>query len=495
MAPLQSESLIPLNSGAYAARGYIADAQVCENLYPEMNPQDAEPTVAVTHYPKPGARPLAVAPVPGAGRGVFALSNGALISVVGANVYSVSSKWVHTYLGSIAANTTPVSIKDNGTTAMLVDNSANGYTIAMSNNAFGPIVDPTGTFVGATRVDFVDTYMAFNIPGTNGWGVSNPNSITFNILQQANKDSQPDPIVTLAFNDRQAWLLGTRSSEIWFNAGSTPFPYQEWPNIFVPYGCAATYSLAQADVDLFWLSRNPQGQAIAVKTKGLSVEEISTMALNWEWANYTTVADCITSAYQHAGHTFVAFHFPSANKTWVYDLATRQWHRRYSINQNGVQNRDNATFYASVGPDGGFAATIVGQDWQTGQLYALDPTYFLDNATPIVCRRTFPHQVSDMQQMTMTSFIADFEPGEMPNVANLVAGSQYFLQMRVSKDGGNTWTNYRQKGLVTSGNYRKLFRWRNLGQARDWVFDLQWSYPGPSALQGAYIPGVIKHGA
>ena len=62
------------------------------------------------------------------------------------------------------------------------------------------------------ELDFADTFMAFNNPGTNAWIVSNPNSITFNALQTANKDSSPDPIVTLAFNLRQAWLIGTKGN-------------------------------------------------------------------------------------------------------------------------------------------------------------------------------------------------------------------------------------------------------------------------------------------
>jgi len=494
----QSETLIPLTSGAYQARGYVADALICENLFPEANPQDTNPPVAVTHYPREGERPWSAPPNAAPGRGLFALSNGNLIAVVGPSVYYVNPAGVWTLLGQIANLPTPVSIKDNGNTAILVDNTPNGYTIALSNNAFAPLVDGTGTFVGATRIAYSDTYFALNAPGTNQWYVSNPLQATFNILQVAAKATNPDPIETLAFNVRQAWLIGSTSSEVWFLAGSTPFPYQEWPNIFIPYGCAANYSLTQADVDLFWLSRNFQGQVIAVKTHGLNIERITTSALEYEWSNYPIVSDCIASSFQQAGHTFIVFHFPTANKSWGYDIQTKQWHRRISLNALGQQQRENATFYASVGgPVGnfaGYAKMVLGQDWQTGQIYSLDPTYFFDGvATPIICRRTFPHLISDMKEITHVSFVADFEAGEMPGVAE-VKGSQYKLQMRYSNDGGNTWSPYRQKGLVTSGNYRRLMRWRGLGMARDRVYELLWSYPGKSALQGAYVD-PIKHGA
>jgi len=400
---------------------------------------------------------------------------------------------------------------------MVVDGTAVGYQVTLSPLSFSQIADVTGTFNGSNVVSFSDTYMAFSTPGTNSWGVANPNSITFNAFQVANKDSKPDPIVTLKFNLRVAWLLGAQTSEVWFLAGSTPFPYQEWPNIFVPYGCAATYSLTRADDSLFWLSRNDQGQTIAVKTKGYAVEAISTRALEYEWSNYPTVADVIAGTFQQAGHIFVIFHFPSADKTWAYDLSTKQWHARVYRDNNGKRHREKVSFYASVGPQGGFPPTIVGQDWSTGQIYKLDPKVYDDNGQPIVQRRSFPHQVKDLQEITISQFIADFSAGTAIGLPSGVpAGSDFngdfnddfgpaqgsdfvpnrpALCMRFSKNGGKTFSNWRQKGLINSGEYRSMMRYRNLGMGRDWIFELMWVYPGPTALNGAYIPNPIVHGA
>jgi hypothetical protein len=60
--------------------------------------------------------------------------------------------------------------------------------------AFANIVDPTGLFIGATRTDYADTFVAFNAPGTNEWYITLGGQIAFNILNQANKTSSPDPI-------------------------------------------------------------------------------------------------------------------------------------------------------------------------------------------------------------------------------------------------------------------------------------------------------------
>lgn len=505
--PPRSQNLIPLNGGAYKARSAIGNIQICENLFPENNPEETDPDVAVTHYPKEGKRPLSQPPAPGLGRGVFSLSNGNLFGVVGSTVYYIDPNWQWTALGQIANLTTPVSIADNGVTAVLVDGSHAGYTITLVGNAFSQLVDPTGTFVGSVRTDFSDTFLGFVAPRTNEWYITLSDQVAFNALVQANKDSKPDPIQTFAFNLRQAWLLGTDSSEVWFLNGGTPFPYQEWPNILVPYGCAAPYSLVQADVDLFWISQNEQGQAVALKTNGLGVSQISTQALDYEWSTYATISDVIGGTFQQGGHAFVAFHFPTANKSWVYDLSTKQWHRRTTIDQNGKINRDNVAFYASVGASGGYPKTIVGQDWRTGQIYALDPKTYTDNGIPIVCRRTFPHILQDMQEITAVSFVADFETGGI--VGGGGGGSDFnkdfnndfgplfssqgdpALSMRASKNGGASFGNYRQKGLISAGHYRSMMRYRGLGMGRDWVFELMWSFAGPSALQGAYVESLM----
>lgn len=509
---LQSQNLIPLNSGAYQARSAIANAQVCENLFPEINPQEADPDVAVTHYPREGQRPLSAPPVQGVGRGIFTLSNGNLFGVAGNSVYYIDTNWQWQLLGQIGNVKTPVSMSDNRLTAVLVDGSPSGYTIDLGTNAFAPIVDPTGTFIGSVRVDFADTFLGFAAPGTNNWYTSLANQVAFNALIQASKDSKPDPIQTFAFNLRQGWLLGTESSEVWYLAGATPFPYQEWPNILVPYGCAAPYSLVQADVDLFWISQNPQGTAVALKSNGLGVSQISTQALDFEWSRYPVISDAIGGTFQQGGHAFIAFHFPTANKSWAYDLSTKQWHERFSRDQGGNKNRDNTAFYASVGPSGGYPKTLVAQDWKTGQIYALDPEYHTDNGAPIICRRTFPHILKDMHEITGASFVADFETGGIPNTGELSGTSNAWstgfsdgfgpslttqapqLSMRVSKNGGASYGNYRRKGLISAGHYRSMMRWRALGMGRDWVFDLTWSYPGKSALQGAYFD-PIEHAA
>ena len=165
---------LPLIQGAYTARSVIADAQRSVNLYAEANPKDS--LVPLTHYGAPGLTLLGAPPTPGLGRGLYWANSGVLFATVGNNVYSVSPSWQFTLLGTIETTTGITSMADNGTTAILVDGSVNGYQINLADNTFSPVSAATNApppssglvyaFYGADRVDIIDGFMVFNQPGT-----------------------------------------------------------------------------------------------------------------------------------------------------------------------------------------------------------------------------------------------------------------------------------------------------------------------------------------
>ena len=72
--------------------------------------------------------------------------------------------------------------------------------------------------------------------------------------------------------------------------------------------------------------------------------------------------------------------------------------------------------------------------------------------------------MADMKEITHVSFVADFATGQATGL------------------------------LGSSGFYRSMIRWRGLGMARDRIYELMWVYPGPCALQGAYLE-PIEHSA
>ena len=395
---------VPLTGGAYRARSVIASAQRQLNLYAEpMPPQQGEPEQA-TLYPTAGLRLLTTLPQ-GPIRGIRQASNGMVYAVAGSGVYSFAGGWSGSQIGTITAGrTTPVKMADNGLTLVIVDGSSNGWQVTLAGNVFSQISDPTGSFQGGTFADYLDTFLLFNVPGTPQFQSSQSLAVTFDPLYFANKESYSDLLAALVVIKREIWLIGQRTTEVWYNTGAADFPFQSMPGVFIDHGTIAPYSLAATDNAAFWVSQDRTGQGIVLQGAGYEAKRISTYAIEAEFARYPTLTDAIGMTYQYSGHSFYHLTFPTADKTWIFDInggpSELAW-----IDGNGTEHRHRAN---CAGLCNGVIA--VG-DWQNGNIYALDPAAYTDNGAPIKRLRRFPHILADGKRVFYRQFLADMETG------------------------------------------------------------------------------------
>jgi len=494
---------IPLLGGAYTSRSIIANCMRCINYYPEINPKNSP--VPVTFYQRPGLVPRAqAATASGTVRGLYRSSQGKSFACIGQEIYQIDANWNLISLGALnQVASTPVSFADNGVTMVIADNSSTGYAVNLATNAFSVIVDPTGTFTGATGWDTIDGFLIWNIPGTPIWGSTLDNVLTFNPLYTAAKNNYPDPLQRLICNRHQILLLGALKSEIWYNAGNPNFPFAELPGSYIEHGCIAPYSVATADINTYWLGQDLQGQGIVFRQRGYQTERISNHALELaigRMAKSSGISDCITYIYQQDGHVFVVFNFPAGDQTWVWDESIGDphngWHQRAWTDANGNLHRDRTNCCANI--NGGIA---VG-DWQNGTIYTLDLDTYTDTLTvggtpgPLSCIRTFPHITAgadrtsgqlvenDGKRLQINKFIADMEVGEAPLDA---AGNPATVNLRWSLDRGKTYGNDVLQSAGAPGEYLTSPLWQPLGIGRDIVIELAHSIAGSAALNGAWV--------
>jgi hypothetical protein len=481
---------IPLTGGPYQARNIIASAQQCINLYPESNPGDSQAPVPVTHYQRPGLRQLVTPPpLVAQVRGTYTTSTGDLYVVIATEVYFVDATLVFNVIGNIPDLPSKISMADNGLAIILVDGTATGYAIDLVARTFAPITDPN--FLGADRVDYIDTFFILNDPASRKFYISLSNvtyamltatNNAFNSLDVVAKTGAADPVVTVICVHREAWILGSKTSEVWYDAGTPDFALGAVPGAFIEHGCAAKYSVAKHDLSVFWLSQDKDGQGIVIKGTGYAVERISTHAIEALIQTYTTIKDAIGFCYQQFGHIFYILTFPTADVSWAYEVQTGQWHQLAWTDNNGVFHRHRANCYASA-----YGMNIVG-DWQNGAIYALDPSRFDDNGAPIVFLRDFPHIIADGRRITVKSFIADMQVG----TASLLNPPMVSLQTSI--DRGATFGNAVMQSMGAPGQYLTSVKWnRPSGQGRDIVFRLSWSNAMLTALNGAFVE-IEEHG-
>lgn len=464
----------PLTTGAYTSRSVVASAQRCVNLYGEKNPKDS--IFPFTYYPTPGLTLLATAvPTFGTGwRGLYTASNGTTYGICGSSVFAIASDWTLTLLGDIGSESGQVSMTDNSTYLMIVDGSSNGWTVKLADNTFAVMAD--SAFLGGNRVDYGDGFLVLNRPETQQWYVSLANEITFDATDFAAKSGFSDKLVGAIVSKRYVYLLGELTSEVWFNAGNAAFPYERLPGVFMQYGCAAVGSIAQMDGNVYWLAQSKEGVAFICRSEQFNAVQISTFALNNELATYPDLSDAIGFTYEIEGHFFYVLTFPTADKTWQYDLSTGEWNELVWIDGDGAYHRHRANCYASA-----YGKPIVG-DWQNGKLYLWDINAYTDAGSPITRLRSFMHGANDdSDRLRYREFIASMEVG------NGASHEEVPVFLRWSDTAGKSWGNAIRTSLGLEGEYLTSVQFQRLGMARDRVFELSWSAPTKTALLGAWV--------
>lgn len=334
-------SAFPFIGQAYADRASVVEAQECVNLFLEADPAGRNALLGT-----PGLKLFATI---GAGpvRGVWKLAKGDVIVVSGSEVYRVKRDATSTLLGTIGTSTGPVSISDNGQQCVIVDGSTSGVQIDLTAYALTPLVD--AAFYGADNVYFLDGRFIFNRPGTGQFYLSKLYSTTFDPLYFATAESSPDNLISHIVDHREIWLFGDLTTEIWAANGAPTFPYERLQGAAIETGCAAAHSVCRMDNTIVWLGRDEKGQGIVWQVQNYMPVRISTHSIEYAIGTYAkagTISDAQAYVYQQEGHTFYVLTFPAAQKTWVYDAASRTWHQRAWMDVTGVQQRHRSNCHA-----------------------------------------------------------------------------------------------------------------------------------------------------
>lgn len=456
-------------------------------------------------------------------RGLYQASNGNGYAMLGYSLYLVDSSYRLIFVGSTQSTTqgtgqTICSMIDNGTTLLLVDSSRavsgldGGWTINIwTNTQFTVMNDAAWT--GATRVDYLDTFVVWNeldVAGNNtrNFGSTLSNQITpLDATYVAGKTSYPDPILSIIVCKRQIILLGALKSEVWYNSGNSLFPFAELQGANIEHGCAAKYSVSSANDTVFWLSRDLQGQGFVLSHIGNQTKRVSNFALEYAirlmYQNGGTIADAVGYCFQVDGHSFYVLSFPSGNQTWVYDMSVGDpelaWSQRAWVDSNGSLNRDRGVVGANL-----YGRNCV-LDWEYGTLLEQSMTTYSDTVAnveyPILYLRTFPHLMSGTDPITGQPILCngkmvqhgrfqlDATMGTGPAGPNGGAPPKFNLVW--SDDRGASWGTPIALLAGENGKFGTRSDQRRLGQAMDRVYEVSWNFPGEVALNGAWVEGTV----
>ena len=503
---------VPFVGPSYEARSKNIDAERCINMYCEKTEvEDGKSKISLIscsgkkpwiQLPQAGVRGSWL--VPGENLGV----TDRLFAVASNTLYEIMQNGTVVTRGTLRTTSGFVGLSNNNQQLMITDGvyiyilcltqftytiqgitgivppagsvvstnaTQNTSTVVVPANTFTTVLpnttddqgNPNSPLAGSTCC-YMDSYLITHKNGTATFGISdNNNGLSWDGLDQAQKEGSPDQIVAVAMFHRNLVLFGQYTSEIWYDSGSTTFPFAPIQGVFMETGCAAPFSVCNIDNTIYWVGYDKKGWGMVFKLNGYLPQRISTHAIE-KMINETGSAPLINSyAYQEEGHSFIVINAPNLGTTLVYDAATQLWHERQSIDFSGNLNRDCVGFHSFA-----FGQHIL-FDYQTADVYIGSVDFYTDGAQPLRRIRVSPHMHKDLKYIFFRALQIDMETGVGLD-GNPAVGTNPQAILKYSNDGGYTFGNEIYRSLGAIGQKKTRVRYTNLGRARDrvWWFEV-----------------------
>jgi hypothetical protein len=450
--PLQP---VPLFGLGNFGKSRNVSSQKRTNLYAEIH-QDGEkgsltlyPTPGLTTFVNFGASPS---------RGIWKKDD-VLYVVNRATLWKVTNDGTMTNIGTLATSAGRVDITDNGTQIIIVD-GVNGYIYNTSTLAFAQITDPD--WPGANTVTFLNGYFVVQKPNTGQFYCSALyDGLSWNALDFATAESNPDNLVRVIADNGQIILLGPDTTEFWSDSGALDFPFARVGAAAIEWGLAARWSLCKFMDSIIFLRKNRLGAVQVCTLSGYNAQPVSNPEMDYIFSQYAAVSDASGFAYMISGHPFYQINFPTAGESWVYDGLSKEWHKAESSDSR--------------------QQSLV-TDYENGKLYRFEDGVLTDDGQTIA--REF---ISRHQSTGNYSFLSKLWLEMEAGVGTLTGqGSDPQLMMQYSKDGGHTWSNEVWVDIGEMGQYGTRAVFNRLGRGRDWLFKFRVTDPVKTVFIGAW---------
>jgi hypothetical protein len=394
--------------------------------------------------------------------------------------------------GALNTSDGPVQMSDNGTDLVIVDGQFGYVTDSTSLTPDVKLI--TNVHFHATdTITFQDGYFIGVDKGTGNFFLSDLYSTDWLPLNEANASGASDILIAAISVNRQLYLLGAKSTEIWWDSGqsgSTPFQRQD--GRFSQVGCAAPHSVAVVGETFMWLGSNAQGGGIVYSLENAMPTRVSTHAIEFAIQEFDSLSGATAYSYQQEGHYFYLLNIPGSPVTWVYDVANGQWHERESTHLGNSIRHIGQTHCLLNGQH------VVG-DYRNGNIYTYDLDVYTDNGQTVNRIRQTPHVSDSLNRIFYKLFEVDMQFGVgldnlSTNTDEPTPGSDPRIVLEISNDGGATWGNPIYASIGKIGRYKTRARWLRLGSSRDRVFRVIVSEPVRCTMLSAMLDVEVGEG-
>lgn len=294
---------------------------------------------------------------------------------------------------------------------------------------------------------------------------------------------QPDNTLALCSNGSRLYTFGDRSYQVFTYNDNVNNPFTSPDTAAKLIGIKAVNSLAQLGEYTLWLGSADLGNnGVYLNMGSVDSQRVSTVEIEREIAKLDYIKDAIAQIWQEEQHIFYAISFPTANRTFVYDLKEQTWHERCSLNRKNQQEAWRYGF-ATMGPDGnivfGTKGTIVTEDTEN---------YTEHDGNPLLRKRTGGVIYSNHSNFYIDAITVEMNNGQYPATGN----KDCYMSMRYTADGSD-WSDLEIVNIGRAGDYDYDCVFYNLGVAKHFSIELSTTDNIPFSLYGlTLVTGECK---
>lgn len=372
-------------------------------------------------------------------------------------VSGTSLYWVKPDGTSVSIGTIPgvgrVDMAHNqitGGNQVLIATGTGGYVYNTVTGTLAPIVNDS--YPGATCVRFLGQYLVQIEPQRRFFFHSDlADATAYSTLDQYEAEAQPDLLMCLEVSQGDLLVFGERTTEVWRNEVTENAAFQK-AGVTIERGIASQFASAVIDNSVIFLGDD----GVVYRLNGYSPTRISTFALEQAIA-HCDLRRAFAFSWEARGHKVFYLTFQDG-RTWGYDVASGEWHRRKSFGMD--RWRINALINT-----GSF---WLAGDMTSGNLYKLDWGFMGEGDYPLERERTFPVLFDSFRKVRINAVSLLVDTGNYPMLDNGTRGtvtstSGYTLTVAGTPHNGVLGAVYSPVTTYTASGGHAPYAWNASG--------------------------------
>jgi hypothetical protein len=282
-----------------------------------------------------------------------------------------------------------------------------------------------------TSIAFIDGYLLANNANNQFYSSDLNDFDAWTATNVWTADTNNDNIDYIKVSNRDIYLMGERSIEVWQSTGSALL-FERRVGAEVPDGIIAPYTVVDDSGILYYLNRD---------NKLIQGNKPVSTAIDKVIAGFTTVTDATGDIVQFEGRRFYMLNFPTEGRTFMYDILLNGWCEWAYWNAGQADYELFKGACAVYVPSWG--VMLMG-DKSNGKIYTLDKDTFTDDGDLIRMKLLTGHITHGTTQTKRSNTL------RLHMKRGVATVSETAPEMLIRwKDDGEDWTNAVQQSLGT----------------------------------------------